>query len=377
MPKFFKTAVVSLLIFLLPYSLVNVDEYSIIAEGSDLIIQDIDVTDFGAVPNDESDDLEGFEEAIEASISENKRIHIPAGTYDIYGYIGLGNNTVLEGEDQNNTIIIEHRMSKRNHMVRAQDVNNIKIANLTLQGTGAGNSGDCVHLENVDNYTIQDMRIFNCGSGNDGAAIFASSTSRGYVTNNTINASRNGYLTPQSAGSENIVIAYNKISNSIDDAIHPQSGSNNRILGNIAIDSGDDDIDLWNESNTHIVNNTVNNSVIMGRNSTEVIDGIEIGDGSTNIVTKNNKVIGPLTHGINIGSSGNPDPDIAINKNISIADNEVRNMLLSCIALDDAEEITIAGNRLGDCNLSDPRETAESAISVNPERTRNILIEGN
>jgi parallel beta-helix repeat protein len=374
MLKFFKTAVVSLLIFLLSYSLVNVNEHDIIAEGSDLTNADIDVTDFGAVPNDDSDDLESFEKAIEASVSENKATHVPAGTYDLYGYISLRNNTILEGENQNSTIIIEHRASKRNHMVRAQDINNIKIANLTLKGTGAGNSGDCVHLENVNNYTIQDLRLFDCGSGNDGAGIFASSTSRGYVIKNTINASRNGYLTPQSAGSVNIVIAYNKIMNSIDDAIHPQSGSNNRILGNIAIDSGDDDIDLWNESNTLIENNTVINSVI-SRNSTQAIDGIEIGDGSTNIVTKNNRITGPLTNGINIGSSGNPSPNSSVNKNISITDNQVNHILLSCIALDDAEEITIAGNRLGDCNLSDP--IAESAISVNAERTRDILIEGN
>jgi parallel beta-helix repeat protein len=368
---FSRIAIVSLLTIFL-FSLLHVNEFSRVGSGS--IKSNISVTDFGAVPNDNVDDLEGFEGAIEASIYENNVIHIPAGTYDLYGYIRLrNNNTALEGEDQNNTIIVEHRASKHNHMVNAQDINNIAIANLTLRGTGAGNSGDCIRLENVNNYTIEHVGLFDCGSGIHGAAIFANSTSNGYVINNTISASRNGYFTPNSGGSTNIVLAYNKIMNSINDAIHPQSGSDNIVLGNTVVDSGDDDIDLWNESNTHIIKNTVINSVIMKKNSTEVIDGIEIGDGSKNILTKDNKISGPLTHGINVGTTdttGRPGPDTAINKNIYVVDNEVELILLSCIAVDDADGITIVGNRLSSCNLSDPIEIAESANS----RCKDVVV---
>lgn len=59
----------------------------------------------------------------------------------------------------------------------------------------------------------------------------------------------------------------------------PQTGSDNTIVGNMAMDSGDDNIDLWVEDNTLIENNII----FMRIMGSHLVDGIEISDGSSNV----------------------------------------------------------------------------------------------
>lgn len=335
--------------------------------------------DFGAVPNDGIIDTNAFREAIKMTANNTKTIYIPAGIYDLDRRIRLPSNFTIEGQSQNNTILVWHTnyYAKRaldEHVLHAEGMvdnplTNITIKNLTIKGAGADQMGNCIKLKWVTNYLINNTKLSGCGPRANGAAIFTTSTSDGKVTHNIIDTSRNGYLTPQTeGGSKDILIAYNRVSNSVDDGIHPQNGTNNKVIGNIVIDSGDDNIDVFYENNTLIENNTV----IMNSNS-KTIPGFEIGDGSTNILLNGNRVIGGAAYGINIASHTlDFVSSLNINRNITISDNLISQTNFGCIRVTDAEDVQIIKNNLEACNTGDTLEGY--GIRIDETATNTSLI---
>ena len=153
-----------------------------------------------------------------------------------------------------------------------------------------------------------------------------------------------------------MLIAYNLITNSSDDAIHPQGGFDNRIIGNLAMDSGDDNIDTFAEKNAIIENNTI----IMNRLSVHV-NGFEIGDNSENVLLRNNTVMGGAAYGINLAS----DPtfllergiDAIVNRNITIAGNEISGTTLGCLRTFYSEYVLVTDNSFYRCNTISTFET--------------------
>jgi parallel beta-helix repeat protein len=337
------------------------------------------VLDFGAVPNDGINDTEAFREAIKMTANNTKTMYIPAGIYDIDGRIRLPSNFTIEGQSQNNTIIVWHtnyynKRALEEHVLHAEGtvdnhLTNITIKNLTIKGAGVDAMGNCIKLKWVTNYLINNTKLSGCGPRANGAAIFTSSTSDGRVMHNIIDKSRNGYLTPQSTGgSKDILIAYNQVSNSTDDAIHPQNGTNNKIIGNIVIDSGDDNIDIFHENNTLIENNTV----IMNNNS-KTVTGFEIGDGSTNILLKGNRVIGGASFGINIATHIKDSASLLNkNTNITISDNLISQTNNGCIRVTQAEDVQIIKNYLEACNTGNTTEG--SGIRIDETATNTSLL---
>ena len=308
----------------------------------------LNVVDFGAIAGDGSDDLSAFQTAINRADREDvTTIYIPAGTYDLYGHLILEDNISLEGEEQNTTILVDNIISPHpfsfsqfsipdHHIIRADNVSNIKIMNLTIMGVGVDISRDCIHFENVTNYTVGRTRLSDCGSGHNGAAIYAKDTSNGEVTYNIILSARNGYLSPHGNGSKNVFISNNTILDSRDDAIHPQTGSDNTIVGNLVRNSGDDNIDLWQENNALIENNIV----VMHGMGGKIVDGIESSNGSTNVTIRKNQIMGPAGRGMALGDNGT---------NITITDNNLRDLRYGCMQFQNAGGVVIHSNRLSNC----------------------------
>ena len=343
-------------LILMGYPLMTINQYDVGATErvplSNTSESKLNVVDFGAVAGDAIDDTRALQTAINrADREEVTTVYIPTGTYDIYGYLTLKDNITIQGDGQNTTILIDHIISTRNDIIRADNKSNIKILNLAIMGPGIQKSGDCIHFENVTNYFVSYTRLSDCGSGRDGAAIYARNTSNGEITHNIILSARNGYLTPQGGGSKNVFIGYNTILNSRDDAIHPQTGSDNIIVGNIVRDSGDDNIDLWQEDNTLIENNTV----VMQVMGNKTVNGIDISDGSTNVVVKKNQIFGPVGRGIKVSDFGNAEE--TSNTNITIIDNNLRDLQYGCMLVEKETgdtiartgEVIIHHNRLSNC----------------------------
>lgn len=302
------------------------------ASGSEL-----NVRNFNTFAGNGIDDLSAIQTAIDrASGEEATTIYFPAGTYSISKSLFLRDNTSIIGDGQNSTILFDNTTSRRNDIIIANDTIGIKIMNLTIMGRGIQNSGDCIHFENVADYVISNTKLYGCGSGSNGAAVYASNTSNGKVTHNIILSSRNGYLTPQDGGSKKSFIGYNTIVGSRDDGIHPQTGSDSTIVGNLLRDSGDDNIDLWEENNVSIENNTI---VMHTTNSKKVngvpkiIDGIEVGDGSANVTIKGNQITGPDGRGIIVTGL---EREGGTNTNITLINNDLRDLHHGCMLVQDA-----------------------------------------
>lgn len=339
---------------------------------------------FGAIPNDGKDDSSAFQRIINmVPRNQTSVIGVPEGTYDFFSQVYLKSNLVIEGENQENTIILWHTEGKRHKgfflaLGEVDDpLRNITIKNIALKGTGVETMGSCIHLTSVSNYTIQNTTLSDCGSGKTGAAIFTRNTSDGKIVYNKIYNTRNGYFnsfsfdseTQTIGGSTNILIGYNLIINSTDDGIHPQNGTYNTIIGNVVIDSGDDNIDTFNEKNTIITNNTI----IMTTNSTHV-NGFEIGDGSENIELSYNQVIGGAKFGINI-SSDILKYDVRLNKNITISNNEISKTTAGCVRIRFAEDIKIFDNYFEGCT-QDHNKTEANGIRI-LDQVENVIIKNN
>ena len=320
--------------------------------------QEANVQDFGAVPNDGLDDSTSFQKAIHVAAVQTHRLYLPPGSYTIDKQLSIPSNLTIYGDSKEDTFLIRQNFSLPLNLTKqkARDVfhvegtpekyiTNVAITNLTIIGSGAGTMGDCVELEQVRNYTIRDTDLTGCGSGPDGAAIYTQQSADGAIIHNVIDKSRNGYLSAKiKGGSTNILIAYNNITNSIDDAIHPQNGSLNRIIGNIVSNSGDDNIDTFLETNTIIENNT-----ILTRDNSTHITGIEIGDESQHILVKGNRIIGPASYGINLGTDIIKYP-LRYNRYITLIDNQIKNTFEGCVRAAFSVNVKIMNNTLLGCD---------------------------
>ena len=64
----------------------------------------LSVADFGAVPNDESDDLGAIQACIEAATEAGKACFVPAGEYVLAGDLWLESDAVLFGEGRQSVL---------------------------------------------------------------------------------------------------------------------------------------------------------------------------------------------------------------------------------------------------------------------------------
>jgi hypothetical protein len=381
----------------------------------------LNVVDFGAIPNDGIDDTAAIKRTISAlnvlsrvNASYNT-VFLPAGTYSINDKILLGPNMIIEGEGRDKSLLQwTQRISTKRDVLQAQStdlvpITDIIIRNLWINGTGPDTMGSCIRLDGVAGYKITNTKLTNCGDYPNGGGIHGQDNKNGEVSYNVIDNTRNGYITPaytiisslsigtkdnltplndtntgtdqglpvgnnnapreiarRPAGSNNTLIAFNMISNSSDDAIHPQNGFHNTLIGNIAVDSHDDNIDTFLERNTIIQDNII----IMNFPTTKVT-GFEIGDGSENILLKHNKVFGS-SYGINIASDViNYAP--RVNRNITIVDNEISGSILGCLRVVSSEYVRVNMNNFSKCNLV-PTMTTGQQLTLPPVNTLNATV---
>jgi hypothetical protein len=70
----------------------------------------VQVSAFGAVPDDGIDDLTAFQAALNATVGTNRLLYVPDGVYDLsgrlnWGGIGTGNGIIFQGQSESGTIL--------------------------------------------------------------------------------------------------------------------------------------------------------------------------------------------------------------------------------------------------------------------------------
>jgi parallel beta-helix repeat protein len=173
-----------------------------------------DITNYGAVPNDQNDDSGAFQRILSAHPSDIQ-IHVPSGTFLINSSIHLydnNNNVTIYGEGPSSII----KLAAHDNMIRIEGAKNVTIRDLTLEGNSqylgdeyfginAGFYADGLQILNMyihdiaggiqvlasKNATINNCRIENIGTTNcsfgSGNPIILNTVDGARVTNNQVN----------------------------------------------------------------------------------------------------------------------------------------------------------------------------------------------
>jgi len=174
-----------------------------------------DITNYGAIPDDQNDDISAFQKILSAHPS-NLQIHIPRGTFLISTAIVLNNNNniTIFGEGASSII----KLTAQNNIIRIESSKNVIIKDLALDGSSQYNTGtsagisagfyadnlqvQCVYIHDttgngIDVYASKNTIINNCGVDNTGKtginshvsgfAVILNSVDGAQITNNQIN----------------------------------------------------------------------------------------------------------------------------------------------------------------------------------------------
>jgi hypothetical protein len=211
----------------------------------------LDVTNYGAVANDDNDDIAGINAAIDASTAGDT-IYFPSGMFHISDAIRLQSYTVMIGDGQDNSSI---RFIGTNFvpLVDIQEKTHIEIANICLDANDNSNATNGIEAYQGSEHFLHDL----------------------WIKNFTFNY-------PDWGGPQGIVF-YGEVMDCM---------ISNNLIENMSIESkwGAGIVVGWGSSNNKILNNTINNT---GRG------GILCNNGSTDLVIQNNIVTG--SHGEGLG----------------------------------------------------------------------------
>ena len=284
-----------------------------------------DITDYGATPNDQSDDVLAFVKILSEHPS-NIQIHIPSGTFLIGTAIQLNknDNVTIFGEGINSII----KLTAQNNIISIENSKNVVIKDLIIDGNNGYLTGteDCIragfhaddlilqklyihdtignsiHIFASSNAIIDNCRVENSGkiginSHLYGNAIILNSVDGARITGNLIN----GYFGDNGIG----VVRY----------ISEYLGRNTVIYNNTVSGAHTDEgsgIGIGFVENCIITNNVVfnDNDIYDSKDKIfEGIDGIYL-VGEKNIVINKNEIYRVTGVGIEIN---NGDNVIAIN----------------------------------------------------------------
>ena len=202
----------------------------------------LNVTSYGAIPNDSGDDTAGIQAAITASVAGDE-VFLPAGIYRISNSLAPKSNTKFYGAGLGSTTIL-YVGTVAHSLINITSVTGMEAAYLTIDGGGASaaaidgikattcsglyvhdfkvqnigtaNTGDGVQFTgSVTNSLFQNCSFSNIGVGNDSCSAYriSQSSSGNTVTGNTIdNTGRGGILCD--TNSTDLVITHNTITRS-------------------------------------------------------------------------------------------------------------------------------------------------------------------
>jgi hypothetical protein len=320
----------------------------------------LNVRDFGATPNDGTDDQSALQAAINAGKAQHKAVYVPAGTYQHSGRLNV-DGVVVYGDGNDKSVLKGTTYLKHAIDLRGDDPG---LYNLTIEGTGTGprssdRGGNGIYIFQSDGYVVKNVHVKNVS----GAGIMTEQGANGKILHNLVEKTgADGIYSTE--GTRNLEVAYNKTIATGDDAIsftsynstagavHDIDVHHNTVVGNwqsrsITVNGGhtikihDNHVDggtagisvgattawgsLQNRDIT-VTNNTIRDATFTGEGT---IGGGAIhlyndaGGTDSNIVFSNNDVYAPARNGVFIWGKNQIDADIMHNKFYMTAEHPI------------------------------------------------------
>ncbi|SMC57807.1 discoidin domain-containing protein [Kibdelosporangium aridum] len=236
----------------------------------------LSVTEYGATPNDTSDDAQAFRNAIAAARSQNREVWIPPGRFDIRSALQIDQTTV-RGAGQWHTALYGN--------------------NIFNNGSAQGN----IRLYNFAVFGDVTERVDNNPDNAFHGAIGTGSVVSGLWIQNT----KCG-LWIMNGPSNNVTVENNRIMSTQADGLNFDSvATNSTVRNNYFRSNGDDGIAFWSNGGADSGNTIANNTVIQPN----LANGIALYGGSNNTVTGNLvQDTNALGGGIHVGNRFNSSP---------------------------------------------------------------------
>ena len=210
----------------------------------------INITSYGATPNDGTDDTVAIQNAINAA-SPGDTVYIPNGTFNVTNVINAKSNVNIQGQSQSGAILKFTGGSARSAIILCNGKSNITISALTIDGNNSPHPNAGIRAENSSYITVKNCTIKN----------FANTTDWGPF--GVLFRGGDGYSSPG--------VTYSEVS----DCTFQNIGVNSAWGTAVRL--------AWGSSYNKILRNNVSNT---GRG------GILVNDGCTDLVIKDNVVSG-------------------------------------------------------------------------------------
>ena len=142
----------------------------------------LNVTSYGAVPNDSGDDTAGIQAAITASVAGDE-VFLPAGTYRISNSLSPKTNTKFYGAGIGTTTIL-YVGTVAHSIINISNVSGMEAAYLTMDGGGSsGDAIDGIKAASSSGLYVHDLAIQNFSTTNtsDGIQLTGSVTNSEFV----------------------------------------------------------------------------------------------------------------------------------------------------------------------------------------------------
>ncbi|MEM1096358.1 MAG: right-handed parallel beta-helix repeat-containing protein [Bacteroidota bacterium] len=230
-------------------------------------VSGISILDFGATPNDTSDDDAFAINAALASAQPGDTVRVPVGDYHTRSEIALRPGVRLEGEDQSTSRLIDMAGGDRKLISGFED-HGSTVAQLTLTSTAEPALFFAVFVQHTDRVTVEDVTIDRFQR----YGIYAHGVSNAAVERVTISGATDlsageGYGVHITEGSHHVLVADSRFTAPLRHAILIQHDAHNNVVRDNAIDGTfRDGIDLHGsgEYDNLIFQNTVTNAQSAG-----------------------------------------------------------------------------------------------------------------
>ena len=196
----------------------------------------IDITNMGAIPNDNLDDSAAIVKAF--NLPGNNVIYFPSGIYEVDSTIEVPSNLSLEG-DGVSSVIRRNKFLTHMPIFKYEDKDNISINNLNFVGglyvsTGDSHPGDCILIKNSRNIKITNSTFKRCTYAGIGL----------YGNTHHVEISKNNF--------DDIYMAIGMSKQYLNELLYPSGPSFVKILNNTISNTHTEGIDI-NEGAQEIV----------------------------------------------------------------------------------------------------------------------------
>ncbi|NGZ76858.1 sugar-binding protein [Saccharibacillus alkalitolerans] len=260
------------------------------AESASASARSVSIADYGAVPDDDKDDLDAIRQAVAAAKAAGKSVYVPSGTF-LYSDVIVLNGVDLIGEGESSVLRSTNPQKQAVQLAGSgSDIRKVKLTTVPVSTRLSSSVSARVHVTpEASNFSVTDTVI----EGGSSAGIIV------YGVNGTIKG--------------------NAVRDTLADGIHITGGSANiKVENNVGRDTGDDMIAVvsYEKNGTWVKNVKIANNDVAGGHAR----GITV-SGGTNVEIERNRIADTGGAGIFIASEGSYQTYEV--RNLKVSRNEI------------------------------------------------------